>query len=165
MCTKKVTEFFSGLLAVIFSAIYYSNSRNIKSIGLSQVGADLFPKMISLLLLIIGVYLMVKNSKQLWSFFKETKPSFQRLLFIVFVDYRKLIITMAFFTAYCFGVSIVGFLSATFVYLVLQILVFTTDINLKSTLSATAVSLSVSVLVYVIFTFALKISLPSGFLL
>ena len=57
--TEEVRDMIAGAVLLVFSIFTYLSSFPIKQTAVSKIGSDFFPKMISLLLLGIGLFILV----------------------------------------------------------------------------------------------------------
>lgn len=166
MTSKEVKDFFAGLLAIVFSIVYFFNTLNIKSMGFSQISASFFPRIIAILLLLLGLILVIKNLKNTITWFKEINFYSTKNLTLdkSFFFRHKVVFTMLFFALYCILIDILGFLSASILYLFFQILLFSNAFTKKTILTSSLIAVMASVVVYVTFQFGFSISLPNGLL-
>ena len=160
----KVKDCLSGLLAIVFSVVFFVETFNIKSLGYSVIGASFFPKLFCILMFCIGLVLFISNIKETVVYIKSINFNKDELK-KRFLKSKRLILSMLFVIVYLYTIDKIGFVVSSSVYLFLQIVLLTPEISKKKVLVFFIISVSISVVVFAIFTFLLKISLPSGILI
>lgn len=141
-------KIFAILVILISSQIYYMASNfNLNFIGTSGLGPQFFPKIISIILIILGIILFITSKKDNEKFdFKKSSYTF----LIIFV-----------FGIYIYIINKLGYLISTilFAFIVISIL--------KNTSLLTRILYSVifSISLYALFTYLFKVSLPEGILI
>lgn len=166
---KKSKEFLAGSFTVIFSIIVFISTFNIKSIGFSDINPDVIPKLVAAGLFLLGISLVVtgfrgfiSEMKQWWSNReKREKPTGVWN----FVQQHKLIASMLLMFIYFLGIQSLGFLSASCLYLFVQILILIGKISKKTITKVLIMSLSISGAIYVVFVYVFNMIMPYGILI
>ena len=139
---------FAIVICMISAGIYYCTTQfNMDFIGTTGVGPAFFPKVICVILFVLGAALFISNLK---THFKADVKN---------VKYT--ILVMAVFAVYIFLISKIGYLVSTILF------AFSIVTILKDTTFTVKILFSIifPVSLYLLFTYVFKVSLPEGILI
>ncbi len=138
---------FSAFLCIVSAFIFYSSTQfNMAFIGDSGLGPDFFPKIIAIILFILSAILFVgslrnKDKKSVYN------PNMKYTFMVIFA-----------FAVYIFLIDIIGYLISTIIFA----LVVITILKSKSKVLNIIFAIIFPVALYLLFTYAFKVSLPTG---
>lgn len=141
---------FSAFLCIVSAFIFYSSTQfNMAFIGNSGLGPDFFPKVIAVILFILSVMLFVGSIKN-----KDKKsiynPNMKYTFMVIFA-----------FTVYIFLIDRIGYLVSTVIFAFVVI----TILKSKSKILNIVFAIAFPIALYLLFTYAFKVSLPTGLLI
>jgi putative tricarboxylic transport membrane protein len=152
-----------GGILVVFSLFIFIASFSIPTTDVSKIGSAFFPKLLSVILFMLGLQLLVsglihsyQNKRRSISSDSSQKGA-ERTLDIAVV------LTPLLIFAYFMLVKPLGFIISTTLYLFFQIWTLYSDARMNKVLIASA-SLFFSIVVYFIFRTAFDLYLPAGIL-
>ena len=130
--------------------IFYSSTQfNMAFIGNSGLGPDFFPKVIAVILFILSVMLFVGSIKN-----KDKKsiynPNMKYTFMVIFA-----------FAVYIFLIDRIGYLVSTVIFAFVVI----TILKSKSKILNIVFAIAFPIALYLLFTYAFKVSLPTGLLI
>ena len=160
---KKYKDVFCGSILILLGAGLYIASFGIKSVALNLIKADFFPRLDAALLVILGVILVVTGlAKSRYCQANEEKE----IPFWKNDGTVSMLETLGLIALYIFALKPVGFVIATFVYLVAQMYVLTPreKRTRRNTVLFAVISLVTSVAVYLVFVKVFYLMLPAGIL-
>lgn len=138
---------FSAFLCIVSAFIFYSSTQfNMAFIGDSGLGPDFFPKIISIILFILSAILFVgsirnKDKKSIYN------PNMKYTFMVIFT-----------FAVYVFLIDRIGYLISTIIFAFVVI----TILKSKSKILNIIFAIIFPVALYLLFTYAFKVSLPTG---
>ncbi|MBC2857132.1 tripartite tricarboxylate transporter TctB family protein [Cetobacterium sp. 2A] len=145
-----IDRIFSFVLCCIGISVYYTATQFQEGFMIDNgLGVDFFPKVISLILVILSILMFIgtfKANHKSAKFSKESKYTF---------------ITIGLVIMYIFLIDTIGYLLSTILFSFAVISVLKT----KSTRNKIIFSLLFPSVIYLLFTNVFKISLPTGILL
>lgn len=160
---KKYKDVFCGCFLILLAIGLYAASFGIKSVALNLIKADFFPRLDAALLAILGIVLTAAGLKKARHFqhTEEKEEPFWKNDGTV-----SMLETLGLIALYIFALKPVGFMIATFVYLVVQMYVLAPKEKRTRRNAAVfvGVSLITSLAVYFIFTKVFYLMLPAGIL-
>lgn len=138
---------FSAFLCIVSAFIFYSSTQfNMAFIGNSGLGPDFFPKVIAVILFILSAMLFVGNIKN-----KDKKsiynPNIKYTFMVIFA-----------FAVYIFLIDRIGYLVSTVIFAFVVI----TILKSKSKILNIIFAIAFPIALYLLFTYAFKVSLPTG---
>ncbi|WP_304159958.1 tripartite tricarboxylate transporter TctB family protein [Fusobacterium ulcerans] len=141
---------FSAFLCIVSAFIFYSSTQfNMAFIGNSGLGPDFFPKVIAVILFILSVMLFVGSIKN-----KDKKsiynPNMKYTFMVIFA-----------FAVYIFLIDRIGYLVSTVIFAFVVI----TILKSKSKILNIVFAIAFPIALYLLFTYAFKVSLPTGLLI
>lgn len=151
-----------------FSAFLLVGGRNIRSVVKTTLGSDFMPKLIAVVLALLGAVLLLqtlrRRSRGGGAEAEAPSPIERRRLTLgeIFENHADLL-SIAVLLFYVFSMKSLGFILSSMIFLVLQMLVLSTRKHRRLWLIV-AVSLVSPALIYFIFTRAFSLVLPAGIL-
>lgn len=141
---------FSAFLCIVSAFIFYSSTQfNMAFIGNSGLGPDFFPKVIAVILFILSAMLFVGSIKN-----KDKKsiynPNIKYTFMVIFA-----------FAVYIFLIDRIGYLISTVIFAFVVI----TILKSKSKILNIIFAIAFPIALYLLFTYAFKVSLPTGLLI
>lgn len=141
---------FSAFLCIVSAFIFYSSTQfNMAFIGNSGLGPDFFPKVIAVILFILSAMLFVGSIKN-----KDKKsiynPNMKYTFMVIFA-----------FAVYIFLIDRIGYLVSTVIFAFVVI----TILKSKSKILNIIFAIVFPIALYLLFTYAFKVSLPTGLLI
>lgn len=138
---------FSAFLCIVSAFIFYSSTQfNMAFIGNSGLGPDFFPKVIAVILFILSAMLFVGSIKN-----KDKKniynPNMKYTFMVIFA-----------FAVYIFLIDRIGYLVSTVIFAFVVI----TILKSKSKILNIIFAIAFPIALYLLFTYAFKVSLPTG---
>ena len=138
---------FSAFLCIVSAFIFYSSTQfNMAFIGNSGLGPDFFPKVIAVILFMLSAMLFVGSIKN-----KDKKsiynPNMKYTFMVIFA-----------FAVYIFLIDRIGYLVSTVIFAFVVI----TILKSKSKILNIIFAIAFPIAVYLLFTYAFKVSLPTG---
>lgn len=138
---------FSAFLCIVNAFIFYSSTQfNMAFIGNSGLGPDFFPKVIAVILFILSAMLFVGSIKN-----KDKKniynPNMKYTFMVIFA-----------FAVYIFLIDRIGYLISTVIFAFVVI----TILKSKSKILNIIFAIAFPIALYLLFTYAFKVSLPTG---
>lgn len=138
-------KIFSVVLCMICAIVYYSASKfDMSYIGDTGLGPDFFPKVISIILFVLGVLIFVSSGKD-----KKVEKN---------PNVKYTLITIGIFAVYIVLIGKIGYLVSTilFSFAIISLL------KKNSIVLKVIYSIVFPVGLYLLFTYAFKVSLPTG---
>ncbi|WP_373079590.1 tripartite tricarboxylate transporter TctB family protein [Fusobacterium varium] len=138
---------FSTFLCIVSAFIFYSSTQfNMTFIGDSGLGPDFFPKIIAIILFILSTMLFIgsirnKDKKSIYN------PNMKYTFMVIFT-----------FAVYVFLIDRIGYLISTIIFAFVVI----TILKSKSKILNIIFAVIFPVALYLLFTYAFKVSLPTG---
>lgn len=138
---------FSTFLCIVSAFIFYSSTQfNMTFIGDSGLGPDFFPKIIAIILFILSAMLFIgsirnKDKKSIYN------PNMKYTFMVIFT-----------FAVYVFLIDRIGYLISTIIFAFAVI----TILKSKSKILNIIFAVIFPVALYLLFTYAFKVSLPTG---
>lgn len=138
---------FSTFLCIVSAFIFYSSTQfNMTFIGDSGLGPDFFPKIIAIILFILSAMLFIgsirnKDKKSIYN------PNMKYTFMVIFT-----------FAVYVFLIDRIGYLISTIIFAFFVI----TILKSKSKILNIIFAVIFPVALYLLFTYAFKVSLPTG---
>ncbi len=138
---------FSTFLCIVSAFIFYSSTQfNMTFIGDSGLGPDFFPKIIAIILFILSAMLFIgsirnKDKKSIYN------PNMKYTFMVIFT-----------FAVYVFLIDRIGYLISTIIFAFVVI----TILKSKSKILNIIFAVIFPVALYLLFTYAFKVSLPTG---
>ena len=138
---------FSAFLCIVSIFIFYSATQfNMTFIGNSGLGPDFFPKAIAIVLFILSGILFTesiknKNKKNIYN------PNMKYTFMVIFA-----------FVVYIFLIDRIGYLVSTIIFAIVVI----TILKSKSKILNIVFAIIFPAALYLLFTYAFKVSLPTG---
>ncbi|MBZ4683338.1 MAG: putative tricarboxylic transport rane protein [Fusobacteriaceae bacterium] len=144
-----------GIIFIIFSSFIYMKANTFKQTLIVDIGlgADFFPKLISIIIILISIlliYLSIKN-KELSNNVSSVFNS----------DMKNSIIGMFLLIIYGISLNIIGYLISTIIFCYIFLHIF----KVKNILLKITISLIFSLIIYFIFNRVFLITLPVGILI
>ncbi|MCB8566270.1 tripartite tricarboxylate transporter TctB family protein [Fusobacterium ulcerans] len=138
---------FSAFLCIVSAFIFYSSTQfNMAFIGNSGLGPDFFPKVIAVILFMLSAMLFVGSIKN-----KDKKsiynPNMKYTFMVIFT-----------FAVYIFLIDRIGYLVSTVIFAFVVI----TILKSKSKILNIIFAIAFPIALYLLFTYAFKVSLPTG---
>lgn len=138
-------KIFSVVLCMLCAIVYYSASKfDMSYIGDTGLGPDFFPKVISVILFVLGVLIFISSGKDKTV---EKNPNVKYTL-----------MTIGIFAVYIVLIGKIGYLVSTilFSFAIISLL------KKNSIILKVIYSIVFPVGLYLLFTYAFKVSLPTG---
>lgn len=138
-------KIFSVVLCMICAIVYYSASKfDMSYIGDTGLGPDFFPKVISVVLFILGVLIFISSGKD-----KKVEKN---------PNVKYTLTTIGIFAIYIVLIGKIGYLVSTilFSFTIISLL------KKNSIVLKVIYSIVFPVGLYLLFTYAFKVSLPTG---
>lgn len=158
--TGEVKDIIGAGIVLAFSLFMIANSFFIRKTAVSKIGSGFFPRLVGILLLIIGAALMADGARRYLACRKgNTVPGKDRCDDKEFD--RSVVLTPLYILAYFMLVTPLGFIIATPLYLTMQIRTLYTGKRFKKA-AVLAISACFTLLVYLIFRIAFNLYLPAG---
>lgn len=138
---------FSAFLCIVSAFIFYLSTQfDMAFIGDSGLGPDFFPQVIAIILFILSITLFViniinKDKKSVYN------PNIKYTFMVIFS-----------FAVYIFFINIIGYLISTIIFAFVVI----TILKSKSKVLNIIFAIIFPVALYLLFTYAFKVSLPTG---
>lgn len=138
-------KIFSVVLCMLCAIVYYSASKfDMSYIGDTGLGPDFFPKVISVILFVLGVLIFISSGKDKTV---EKNPNVKYTL-----------MTIGIFAVYIVLIGKIGYLVSTILFSFAIISLLKKD----SIVLKVVYSIIFPVGLYLLFTYAFKVSLPTG---
>lgn len=138
-------KIFSIILCLISAVVYYSASQfDMSYIGDTGLGPDFFPKVISVILIVLSILIFISNGKD-----KKTEKN---------PNIKYTLITIGIFAVYIVLIGKIGYLVSTILFSFAIISLLKKD----SIVLKVVYSIIFPVGLYLLFTYAFKVSLPTG---
>ena len=171
---NKYKDFLSALLVIVISLLLLIGSFGIKSIGLSQIGPEVFPRIISIIILIRGCFILVQailNHRAMKSIHNGERIGKNELdLGIEHVlknsDFYPFVINVIVSILYILFLEKIGFLISSGLFIFIQSFVLSSNSKrkIKNIIILLVGSLTTSAVIYLIFLYGFKLWLPEGIL-
>lgn len=138
-------KIFSIILCLISAVVYYSASQfDMSYIGDTGLGPDFFPKVVSVILIVLSILIFISNGKD-----KKTEKN---------PNVKYTLITIVIFAVYIVLIGKIGYLVSTILFSFAIISLLKKD----SIVLKVVYSIIFPVGLYLLFTYAFKVSLPTG---
>lgn len=138
-------KIFSIILCMISAVVYYSASQfDMSYIGDTGLGPDFFPKVVSVILIVLSILIFISNGKD-----KKTEKN---------PNIKYTLITIGIFAVYIVLIGKIGYLVSTILFSFAIISLLKKD----SIVLKVVYSIIFPVGLYLLFTYAFKVSLPTG---
>ncbi len=138
-------KIFSIILCLISAVVYYSASQfDMSYIGDTGLGPDFFPKVVSVILIVLSILIFISNGKD-----KKTEKN---------PNIKYTLITIGIFAVYIVLIGKIGYLVSTILFSFAIISLLKKD----SIVLKVVYSIIFPVGLYLLFTYAFKVSLPTG---
>ena len=166
---KRYNDLVAGLLVVVISFAMYLFSDSIKRMVVTTIGPDFMPKLIAVIMGILGLILTVQGIIVLKSKPGNTVPDTgssvekSRNGFVALFKNNLDIVTLLLLVLYAVGISLLGFIISTTTYIFLQIILMTIN-KRKNYIVFVTISIAFSCVIYFVFTKFLYVMLPAGLL-
>lgn len=137
-------KIFSIILCIISATIYYSASNfDMSYIGDTGLGPDFFPKIISIILIVLSILIFISKDNK-----KREKNT----------NIKYTLMTILIFALYIILIGKIGYLVSTifFSFMIISLL------KKNSIILKVVYSIIFPVGLYLLFTYAFKVSLPTG---
>lgn len=160
---KKYKDVFCGSALILLGVGLYIASFGIKSVALNLIKADFFPRLDAALLVILGLILVVTGLAKA----QHYQPAEEKdIPFWENDGTISMLETLGLIALYIFALKPVGFVIATFVYLVAQMYVLAPreKRTRKNMVLFVVISLITSIVVYLVFVKVFYLMLPAGIL-
>ena len=156
MLVKRFGNLILGLFFMGLAAFYAFLASDLPASQVGSLGPRLMPNIIAGITFVTALLLVAASSKSLVKApdaAEEKEP----------IEYRRVLLTMIVFCAYVYSFGPLGFPVATFIYLMLQMIIMTPREKANFPAFFT-ISLVTSGLVYYLFRYRLNVMLPQGIL-
>lgn len=138
-------KIFSIILCLISAVVYYSASQfDMSYIGDTGLGPDFFPKVVSVILIVLSILIFISNGKD-----KKTEKN---------PNIKYTLITIGIFAVYIVLIGKIGYLVSTILFSFAIISLLKKD----SIVLKVVYSIIFPVGLYLLFTYVFKVSLPTG---
>lgn len=138
-------KIFSVVLCMICAIVYYSASKfDMSYIGDTGLGPDFFPKVISIILFVLGVLIFISSGKD-----KKVEKN---------PNAKYTLVTIGVFAVYIVLIGKIGYLVSTILFSFAIISLLKKD----SIVLKVIYSIVFPAGLYLLFTYAFKVSLPTG---
>jgi len=138
-------KIFSIILCMISAVVYYSASQfDMSYIGDTGLGPDFFPKVVSVILIVLSILIFISSGKD-----KKTEKN---------PNVKYTLITIVIFAVYIVLIGKIGYLVSTILFSFAIISLLKKD----SIVLKVVYSIIFPVGLYLLFTYAFKVSLPTG---
>lgn len=138
-------KIFSIILCLISAVVYYSASQfDMSYIGDTGLGPDFFQKVVSVILIVLSILIFISNGKD-----KKTEKN---------PNIKYTLITIGIFAVYIVLIGKIGYLVSTILFSFAIISLLKKD----SIVLKVVYSIIFPVGLYLLFTYAFKVSLPTG---
>ena len=138
-------KIFSIILCLISAVVYYSASQfDMSYIGDTGLGPDFFPKVVSVILIVLSILIFISNGKD-----KKTEKN---------PNIKYTLITIGIFAVYIVLIGKIGYLVSTILFSFAIVSLLKKD----SIVLKVVYSIIFPVGLYLLFTYAFKVSLPTG---
>ncbi|MFN2747129.1 MULTISPECIES: tripartite tricarboxylate transporter TctB family protein [Bacillus] len=146
----RITNRGVSVVVLAVAAVYLALSFNLESYPYAVIDADVLPKSLGVVLVILGICLFFEKDK------KDTEA--KKLFQLKKQDVKVMVFCVASLIIYITVLEIIGFLLST----VLLLIVLPAVLGYRKWKTAAAVSLIFSSAIYVSFHYLLNIMLPQG---
>jgi len=165
--SNRYTDLFSGVFLFIVSVIMFITALSFKALTTSTVGPDFIPKVISVFIAILSIFLIVnafrgiknQGNGQLNSLNYE-EINTEKIKTKV-TSYKTMLLTLLLMISYLILMPSLGFLIMTAIYLFLQMYILVDKTGRKVPLFI-IVSITSSVAIYYVFHSIFHVMLPAG---
>ena len=160
MFLKKAGDFLVGIFFLIFSIIYYIASDMLPKSKLFTIVASFMPKIYALCLFIVALILAVNGYRKIKTFIAQKENDEYP------PEYDRVIRVFCVFIAYVLLFNFLGFILSTFVFLIVEMIVFA-PVNKrrkKDIITYIIISLFFSIILFYLFYYGFNILLPKGIL-
>lgn len=158
-------DLYAGLVTMATAAFLFFSTFGTKSFTTGSIKADTIPKIVAVVMFVLGVLTIVKwlrekPVKEVEAKAPEADESAAEET--VKERFKKITtpVTLALIFLYILIMDKVGFVISTFLYLTAQITLLSTDLSKKSFLKSALIAVIASVLIFLIFGKAFKLALP-----
>lgn len=155
---KRYADVVSGSFLVLVSILISLETRNIRAFRIMTFGPKVMPRLLSIVLCIVGVAIVVTGLLRLRRPHEADEADGGAG---ASVDYRKVLSTMALIAFYVFALRPLGFIFVTVVYLLSQFIVLGGVARRRLPIYG-LLSLGVAFGIYYLFYFAFNVLLPPG---
>lgn len=171
---KNYTDLIAGIIIMLIAVFFYWTTQGTKSFlgtGRGRVAPDTIPKIVAVAMLIIGAIITVQwfvrakkgtlPSKAVEDDSADCEGMTQQQINTRHL-FQKITmpVTLVLVASYIFIMSEIGFTISTFIFLILQITLLSTDFSVKSWLKSVLIALIASVSIYLIFGCAFSLAVP-----
>lgn len=165
---KRYKDLISGLFIVVVSIAMYISSNNIKKMVVTSIGPDFFPKLVAVILGVLGIILTIQaivrdiNTSRTTSDTDEGLEK-KKLNFRDIFKRNLDIVTLLLLILYSVLIDKLGFLISTMIYIFVQIMLMFTN-RKKNYIAIVSISIVFTFIVYFFFRKVLNVMLPAGLL-
>lgn len=152
---KRLQETLVSLIFLVIGIFVFVQSNNIKPLMTNELGSGFFPKLVSIVMIILAILKIIMN------FYNTTETVIRTKEKKAKGNIKGGIITIILVGVYAFSYRQIGFLLGSVVYLFLQILILAPKSKRNLPLF-TLISLVVPVFIYLVFTRLINMPLPKG---
>lgn len=161
---KRYRDAIFGGVTILLGVALFLMSFGIKSVALNLIKADFFPRLIAALLVFLGVILLLTGLKAAKEY--QTVEEESELPFWKNDGTISMLETLVLIGVYVLLMKPLGFVIATFIYLVVQMYVLTPKEKRtrKNVVLFVVISLIASLAIYLLFVRVFYLMLPAGIL-
>jgi hypothetical protein len=156
MLVKRYGNLIVGLFFMGLATTYYFLASGLPSSQVGSLGPRFVPNIIAGITFVTALLLIAASVKKLVKMPDAAEEEKS-------IEYRRVLLTMAAFCIYVYSFGSLGFLVATFIYLMAQMIIFAPREKINLPLFF-VISLVTSGLVYFLFRYRLDVMLPQGIL-
>ncbi len=156
--SKRYLDLWCGLITMLAAVLFYLSTLNTKTFSVSQIKPEMIPRITMIAMFILGVGIIIKwfivtRRTPVTEEQEEKQPG-------SFVQRITAPVTFILIFLYIFSLKIIGFTTATTLYLTCQITLLSTNLGWKSWLRSLAVGVIMAVLIFLAFAKGFSLALP-----
>ncbi|TFB24477.1 hypothetical protein E3U55_02985 [Filobacillus milosensis] len=159
----KLGELILGLLLVLLSILIYTQTGDLPSMNESQLDAGSFPQFIAILLGLLSLILVIKQSIHLLkqNQNKEQSANIKETLLDVYREHKLVLITLSLIFLYIILIQIIGFIISSIAFMIITALVIGPR-KKKDVITISSIAVILTIGLYFFFQNVLQVRFPSG---
>ncbi|WP_194840804.1 tripartite tricarboxylate transporter TctB family protein [Filobacillus milosensis] len=156
-------ELILGLLLVLLSILIYTQTGDLPSMNESQLDAGSFPQFIAILLGLLSLILVIKQSIHLLkqNQNKEQSANIKETLLDVYREHKLVLITLSLIFLYIILIQIIGFIISSIAFMIITALVIGPR-KKKDVITISSIAVILTIGLYFFFQNVLQVRFPSG---
>lgn len=159
MFFKKYGDIIVGIFFMLLSVTMIGMAKMLPKSKVMDIGPDFMPMVIGVVTFILSAALLFLSVKNFKMHVAEIDPTS-----IEACDYKRVLSSVILMLIYVFTMKPIGFIVATLVFLLLQMVVLSPDEerNKKSIIKLAVIDVIFTLVVFFLFRYGFKIVLPAG---